>query len=228
MLDQRLALDWVQRNIRAFGGDPGKVTIQGVSAGSLSVDALVTSQPKGSHPPFRAAIMESGTYTIPVVFPLQVDSTPAWYALAEALNCSSHPSQSNLTCIREAPATTIKSLIEKIPLFFDPTPDNYTLLSNLAQARLHGQVVDLPVLNGNNAQEGRLFAYKMTNLTEYLDQAFGQIPIPSLIQSIEKAYPLGVDGLDSNHDIISQIMTDFQFHCVSCPDTRHSDQLVVA
>jgi carboxylesterase type B len=62
--DQQLALRWVQDNIRAFGGDPGKVTLFGESAGAMSVGLHLFSAP-ASEPLFRAAIMESNFLGLP-------------------------------------------------------------------------------------------------------------------------------------------------------------------
>jgi para-nitrobenzyl esterase len=58
LLDQIAALQWVQREIRAFGGDPGRVTIFGVSAGGTYVNLLMVSPlARGL---FHGAIAESG------------------------------------------------------------------------------------------------------------------------------------------------------------------------
>jgi para-nitrobenzyl esterase len=58
IMDQIAALEWIRRNIAAFGGDPNKVTICGESAGGMSVHVLLTSP--AAQGLFQQAIVQSG------------------------------------------------------------------------------------------------------------------------------------------------------------------------
>lgn len=63
LYDQRLALQWIQKHIAGFGGDPDKVTIGGISAGSMSVDAhlnALAAEEQKELRLFRRAAMLSG------------------------------------------------------------------------------------------------------------------------------------------------------------------------
>ncbi|EAU40300.1 putative carboxylesterase [Fulvimarina pelagi HTCC2506] len=62
LLDQRLALEWVRDNIAYFGGDPGRVTIAGESAGAASVGYHMVAE--RSHQLFHQAICQSGTINL--------------------------------------------------------------------------------------------------------------------------------------------------------------------
>ncbi|EME85427.1 uncharacterized protein MYCFIDRAFT_186051 [Pseudocercospora fijiensis CIRAD86] len=210
-LDQRFALEWVQRNIQNFGGSPEKVTVLGESAGAWSVDTLLTSYSRDDEkpPPFRAAILESGQISYnPQPRPSTFES---WYRVAEVLKCEGRY-ESNLTCLREADARMITDVIEKESLTFNPVWDDFTFFVNAAERRAKGQIPRIPVLGGSNSQEGRIFEIGVNSSAAFVAEITANYT--PLVETITAAYPLNAtDSGPTGYEQVSQIFTEYVFQC---------------
>ncbi|XP_054856322.1 fatty acyl-CoA hydrolase precursor, medium chain-like [Eublepharis macularius] len=109
LLDQIAALQWVQENIKQFGGDSQSVTIFGESAGAFSVDAQVLSPlSKGL---FKRAISESGVVQIPGL----LTSHPEVLAkeIATVFGCGTNNAEM-VRCLRSKTEQELKSLMKEI------------------------------------------------------------------------------------------------------------------
>jgi len=95
--DQRAAMQWVQRNIQAFGGDPSQVTLAGESAGAMSVGSHIVSP--DSKDLFRSAMMDSGDLRSDYYwFPHLEDAYKVGDAYAAKLGCPK--GQDRVACMR--------------------------------------------------------------------------------------------------------------------------------
>jgi acetylcholinesterase len=210
-LDQRLGLDWVQRNIAQFGGSPYKVSLFGESAGAFSIDNLLTSYGPDSCPPFRGAILQSGQVSYgPTPNPSTV---PQWNQLAEHFNCASG---STVECLRNVPATEIKAYIEQNALSFNYAFDNVTAVSDPTYRRQNGLIAKIPILIGSNSQEGRIFEIGQNSqeaTRAFVDTLTGGVAAYG--NMIEAAFPLNSPGISTYYDQVSQIFTEYVFQCTA-------------
>ncbi|XP_019614098.1 PREDICTED: cocaine esterase-like [Branchiostoma belcheri] len=102
-LDAMKALEWIQANIRNFGGDPDRVTIFGHSGGSWGVSLLVMSPlARGL---FHRAISQSGVAGVPVTEKGDLTRTET---LARGLNCTTADYDAMMSCLRGKPGEAVK------------------------------------------------------------------------------------------------------------------------
>jgi para-nitrobenzyl esterase len=146
-MDQQLALKWVRRNIAAFGGDPHNVTIFGESAGGLSTFSNLVS-PK-AHGLFHRAIVESGAYRLNLPSLATAEAQGTLFAAAEG--CTSQTA----ACLR---ALTVGQVLAKENAGgYVTNIDGSTLPQSIDTALTTGQFNRVPVMNGSNHDEWRLF-----------------------------------------------------------------------
>jgi para-nitrobenzyl esterase len=146
LMDQQFALRWVKRNIIFFGGDPDNVTIFGESAGGLSTFSnLVSPTAKGL---FQRAIVESGAYNL--TLPSLATAEAQGEAFAAAEGCTSQTA----ACLR---ALTVQQILAKELGEYVTNVDGNVLTLSIDTALATGEFNRVPLINGTNHDEWRLF-----------------------------------------------------------------------
>ncbi|KAG4306222.1 hypothetical protein PORY_000210, partial [Pneumocystis oryctolagi] len=170
--DQITALQWVQKHIRGFGGDPERVTICGESAGAISVRTLIAAKHK-TQGLFHAAIMASDPLALGFSTKSDAEEILSLNA-AKLLGCSdilgATYNNSITECMRNVSVESLVNAASVVGLFsstyaesitsslnYKPVIDGDLLKENFHESMMRGDFVQVPMMIGYLQDEGRPF-----------------------------------------------------------------------
>lgn len=224
LMDQQLALQWVQDNIESFGGNPANVTIFGESAGGASVMSHLVSPTATDL--FDKAIVQSGAYT--GTQPDQPDVEAGGEAFYQSLDSAC----ADIDCIRGLDASVIQAAQAAADLDFVPSRRPDILPDSISTALGAGTYNKVPVMTGSNLDEYRLFVAigELTRMRALIDD--GQSPAGAVLMPedyapevasllnvdettaqgiIDNYYPLS--DYDNTSEAVGAVGTDVVFAC---------------
>jgi para-nitrobenzyl esterase len=211
-LDQIAVLQWIKRNIAAFGGDPSRVFLFGTSAGGGNTCALITS------PLTRGLIhgvaMQSSVPAGCEIKTLAEDENDTGLRVAKAVGCGGAADVA--ACLRGKSTTEIVKAVpgtfSVFPRIYGPNMDGHIFPEQPIKVIAEQRHPAMPIIIGNTARETWGWSSFVTDETSYiaaLDKAFGAAARDRIL----KLYP--VSAYASPRAALAQVTTDAEFTCTS-------------
>ncbi|EED19017.1 carboxylesterase, putative [Talaromyces stipitatus ATCC 10500] len=198
LLDQRKVLRWVQKYIVLFGGDPAHVVIHGASAGAGSVAHHLAAYNGQDEDLFIGAVPESTFW--PTLRTVN-DMKPQFSRFAHDAGCGD--AADTMACLRSLDINKIQiaNVVSAFPdgpssplpnWYFLPVIDGGLVSDQLSRAFQQGKIKRVPMIVGDDTDEGSFFAINATNELDI--SRFFKANYPNLnerqLQAINWAYPL--------------------------------------
>lgn len=196
--DQRKALEWVQKYISAFGGNPNHVVIGGDSAGAASVALQLSAYGGRNDNLFHAAAAESVSFATVLT---TAESQYQYDNFTRAVGCDNSDPSTSLACLRSKSAAELAAQNFNIPYsgqtepplyMFNPTLDGDIITDLTYTAFEQGKFIDVPVIIGDDTNGGTIFTPKNTSSVqesnEFLTEQFPYLTSDDLA-AIDSLYP---------------------------------------